>query len=329
MRLVDRAPAPPVAVGIAFSCALIALYACTALVFGEPLAGDRVPGGLSEALLGFATAALVAGYALAAGYTINAGNGRALEELRPHLHGPAALREPLTLARSRLYGAAGVLAGLLFILAIDDEAWAVLTGARVTSDGLFSIVLVPLPFWLLSRAAYFTLGGLSSIARLVGESLDFDLLDPTALAPLGRMALRGAVLWIGAAALGSLSIVLTGGSAPEWIAVLFLLAVAAASFLLPVRGVHRRIRERKASELVRTRAELRRDRETVASRAAGADEAAARLPGLLAWEARIEAVREWPFDTPTLMRFALYLLIPLGSWLGGALVERSIDVMLD
>ena len=52
------------------------------------------------------------------------------------------------------------------------------------------------------------------------------------------------------------------------------------------------------------------------------------LPALLAWEARIESVREWPFDTPALVRFALFLLIPLGSWLGGAMVERVVDLVL-
>jgi predicted MFS family arabinose efflux permease len=28
------------------------------------------------------------------------------------------------------------------------------------------------------------------------------------------------------------------------------------------------------------------------------------------------------FDAPTLTRFFLYIAIPLGSWIGGALVER-------
>jgi hypothetical protein len=37
----------------------------------------------------------------------------------------------------------------------------------------------------------------------------------------------------------------------------------------------------------------------------------------------------WRFDTPTGVRFALFLLIPLGSWLGGAVVERVVDLVLD
>lgn len=40
-------------------------------------------------------------------------------------------------------------------------------------------------------------------------------------------------------------------------------------------------------------------------------------------------MREWPFDAPTLARFLLYVAIPLGSWIGGALVERLLGAALD
>ena len=50
---------------------------------------------------------------------------------------------------------------------------------------------------------------------------------------------------------------------------------------------------------------------------------------VLAFENRIESVREWPFDAPTLTRFFLYVAIPLGSWVGGALVERLLGAALD
>ncbi len=40
-------------------------------------------------------------------------------------------------------------------------------------------------------------------------------------------------------------------------------------------------------------------------------------------------MREWPFDTSTFLRFALYLLIPMGSWFGGAVVERLLREMID
>ena len=48
---------------------------------------------------------------------------------------------------------------------------------------------------------------------------------------------------------------------------------------------------------------------------------------IVAYREMIEEIR-WPFDRLTLTRFALYLLIPLGSWLGGAFVERGLDFIL-
>jgi hypothetical protein len=105
--------------------------------------------------------------------------------------------------------------------------------------------------------------------------------------------------------------------------------VAAVVFALPVRGLRRQIRTRKREELARVREEIHRDRELVAKLGAESIEAGGRLPGLLAYSKTIESVREWPFDAPTLTRFFLYVAIPLGSWVGGALVERLLGAALD
>ena len=53
------------------------------------------------------------------------------------------------------------------------------------------------------------------------------------------------------------------------------------------------------------------------------------LADLLAYRSRVEEIREWSLGRPTFARFALYLLIPVGSWLGGAFVERIVDAFLD
>jgi len=54
-----------------------------------------------------------------------------------------------------------------------------------------------------------------------------------------------------------------------------------------------------------------------------------RLTDLLAYKTQIESTPEWSFDSSTLFRFGLYLLIPVGSMIGGALVERVVDMVLD
>ena len=59
-----------------------------------------------------------------------------------------------------------------------------------------------------------------------------------------------------------------------------------------------------APELDRVRTEIRNARQ---------DRDDARLPGLLAWEARIESAPEWPIDASALRLSGLYVLIPDAS----------------
>jgi hypothetical protein len=112
--------------------------------------------------------------------------------------------------------------------------------------------------------------------------------------------------------------------------ILFLFtAVATLAFVFPVRGLRRQIQVRKAKKLAQLRGEIRHNEELMAGSGNESAEAGAKMPGLLAYMEKIESVREWPFDAPTLTRFFLYVAIPLGSWVGGALVERLLGAALD
>jgi hypothetical protein len=93
-----------------------------------------------------------------------------------------------------------------------------------------------------------------------------------------------------------------------------------------VRGAHAAIRLAKQAELAWCRHEIRLRREALT---AGAGSAAAGLHEIVAYRGMIQSVREWPFDASTLTRFLLYLAIPVGSWLGGAMVERAVNTLLD
>ena len=86
--------------------------------------------------------------------------------------------------------------------------------------------------------------------------------------------------------------------------------------------------EAKRAELARVRAEIQRVKEAALEphrAGTGADA----LPGLLAYESRIEAVSEWPFDMPTRLGFGAMVILAAGSWLGGAIVERLLGFALD
>ncbi|UCE86177.1 MAG: hypothetical protein JSU66_00040 [Deltaproteobacteria bacterium] len=156
-----------------------------------------------------------------------------------------------------------------------------------------------------------------------------DLLDPTRLAPFARHGLRSVLIWTGLTVLTSLLFLVSWAQSTARVALVLILVAATAVMLLPVRGVHRRLREEKQSELERVRAALRAERDAQLSARAGAGGTSARLANLIAYEQRIESARTWPFDPGTLLRFALYVTLGVGSWLGGAVVERLLGLLLD
>jgi len=161
--------------------------------------------------------------------------------------------------------------------------------------------------------------------RAIGRRVRVSLIDKSPLAPFVRTGLRGAALWLFGTSLATT--LLIDVNAP-WLVLsvlVFTVGLAVAALLLPSRGLNERLRAAKEQELAWVRGEIARAR---AALAAGDAAETSRLPALLAWEERIERVSTWPFDTPTLLRFALFLLVPLGSWLGGALVERVVDAWM-
>lgn len=174
---------------------------------------------------------------------------------------------------------------------------------------------------------------LSQLARV---RAGVRLLDPHAFAPFVQNGARLALLWLVMWSIQTpwmlfLPVESFVGDRmiptmmPVFVVGAVLTAIAVA---LPTRGVRDRIRAAKREELERVRHAVDDARDAVLAGAPSA-EAAARLPGLLAYERRIQDVNEWPLDAPILRRLGLYLLIPLASWIGGALVEHVVDIALE
>ncbi len=191
-------------------------------------------------------------------------------------------------------------------------------------------------FFLMFDGAWLAFEGWRTIDDYMKRHLAVNLLDRQELASIGRIGVRGAVLWLGG---GTIASTITWGmnrAAPVLVILAALLAFATLSLLLPARLAHDRLRAAKRAELERVRAAIAAERDAVfavsgagASERARASEHAGVLQGLLAYEARIESVREWPYDTPTLVRLGLLALLATGSWVGGALVERALSAVLD
>jgi hypothetical protein len=142
------------------------------------------------------------------------------------------------------------------------------------------------------------------------------------LHPFGRAAARTAAIWFTVSA-ASLLLFVGADMAPAMVALSAVsAAIGAWVFFGTIGRIREAIRATKATELETLRHEIAQLKAHL-----DADPAAApKLQSLLAFEARIAAVREWPFDQSTAVRVAASSLVLALPWFGqafaGALVER-------
>ncbi len=77
------------------------------------------------------------------------------------------------------------------------------------------------------------------------------------------------------------------------------------------------------------RTAIRGDRSALADSGIAAEAKTLSLADLVAYRDLIASVREWPVQPTAFLRLSLLLVIPIGSWLGGALFERMLGSLLD
>jgi hypothetical protein len=199
-------------------------------------------------------------------------------------------------------------------------------GSAVLSWNLAKLALQG---WLVAMAIY-SLSMLGTrFSRLGREHARVDLLDLSPLSPLARHGLRSVLLLVLFSVLLSLNFFAPWPWDLAWGTIAGLSIVSVVVLLLPVRGVHARIVEVKRDALRQVNAAIRAESERVLREAPGQGAPGSRLGNLVAYRGLLEAAGTWPFDTAAYLRFGLYVSLGLGSWLGGALVERALDLLLD
>jgi hypothetical protein len=316
IRLFQRIPLPTLATAVVFGLASLGAFCVVSAVFGAGVgrfaefAEARAVG--PELLLG-----LLIGLAPALTVTSARGALRDLEDLRPTLR---CSDEEYTTLRGALLRS--------FVL-LDPDLWK--AGARppLTSAAfLWLLVRNVVNFWLLSRALAFELVSAQAFSQL-GERLDADeLLNRASLAPFGRRAHRGVLLWMSLVAFYSLLFVGGWAADPATWVLIGIAVFAFTAFLLPMLGAHRRLRAVKRAESKRVRAAVAALQPKLLTPGSRGELARGHVADLIAWESRVESLREWPLSTPTVLRFALYVSLGLGSWVGAALVERLLESSL-
>jgi hypothetical protein len=184
-------------------------------------------------------------------------------------------------------------------------------------------------FAIMARFAYTGISVGAQLDERVTRKIRIDLLDLHPLAPYARRGLRSAMYWLLGSSIASLLFLRFGFLWAHVFILIGTISVGVFAILQPLRGVHGRLEEEKRRELAVLRAAIRSAREQVLGEGPGAADAALRLPGLLAMEARIEGVSTWPFDVSTFLRFSALGLLAIGSWLGGAVIERLLGLAVD
>lgn len=276
--------------------------------------------------------AAILGYVFACGGWIVRSVRRDLDALAP-----ALAIEPSELAAERagiglfsrptlLVACAG---GVAVGIAVHSLVNAILPpGSGPLEDRVWRLVRDVTTWALAMRLIVVVIGSSQRVSRLSERAARIDLLDLRGLAPLARIGLRSSFVFalatsmIAAMASDGLTLPVT------LLTMVIVAALGAFALLVPVRGVHRAIRAAKDSHLLAVREAIARTRTQALGGGVESAEAAARLGGLLALEARITGVGEWPFDVGTFVRFVAFLALPLGSWIASALVEWWVGYVL-
>jgi hypothetical protein len=225
-----------------------------------------------------------------------------------------------------LTGVAGVAVSIGFVLA--PGSWADGRPALDHPVFLWAAVRSAAMGWLIARTVTIELGVAFGFARLGEREVDVDWLDQRPLAPFARKGLRSVFLLLLFSFLFSLFLLEPWGATVAIPMLVLFPALCVAALLLPVSGVRQRLAQTKRAELARIDAALRAEAETNLKQAAALP-AGARLSNLVAYRGLVEAANTWPFDLGVWLRFALYVSLGLGSWLGGAIIERLLGAALD
>ena len=332
----ERLPFPKLWLTLgAFALVLLAYLACRALFggYGGLFGPDRDPDALPELQVHCVIALLIA-FTLANLLRTPAdlrGHLRALRPLLPEEARPSAgeiLSSVARLPREIVSVAAGLF-GVAIIPAFRGGAGFTPDPVGGAFDVAWSVAANFVLFALMARLAYTGIAIQVRLDERVTPEIRVDLLDQRPLAPFARRGLRSALYWLLGSSIASLLFLRFGFLWLHVVIVIGTLSVGAFVMLYSLKAVHRRLDAEKRRELAELVPVIRRARGEALGDGPGAVEAATRLPGLLALESRIEGASTWPFDVSTFLRFSALGLLAVGSWLGGAIIERLLGFAVD
>ncbi len=325
IRIFNRVPFNLLALGISAALAFFVFFEMLEITLYPTMtmSGDHWTWGegFSLGLVTDIVLSIMFGYVITVPYYINQEAERDLLILRPELNCDDNeydnwLARVRNTARVSLYVAAALATITGYVNFMDQGRW--MGGEQMKTF---------LNVFALSRTLASIFISSFLFAAIAHRFADIELLNLERVTPFSRHALRGVlVLMLFIAILSLLAISMPFLNFDN--EALLILGVpgftAAAIFLIPLYPLHRRIRAEKQRELERIRVDIHhKNKERIAG-----NEDWATLADLIVYNQEVERVSTWAFNTPTVLRFALYVSIGIGSWLGAAFVERWLGTVL-
>ena len=334
LRFLDRLPVSPALLGFGFALLVSALLLLVEVGTGRlgRLAAESGDG-LRNVRLVFGFIAMSVYLPTATLYVLR-GMTRAADELRPQLR----LEESDVRTRVETLGSQpvvafrragwiGVFVSLMVPLLVDLPRGEFSYALDQPVETVWHRVATPIVGWWFGRLGYVILLESRRLSDLASGLRGVDVFDLQPLLPFARQGLIHSLSLIGFVSIFAvMSFFEVGFGLAAGLITLICLPVAILSMWLPVRGVHIVIRDEKERRLAECRKKLRALH--VDSNRGLSERVTRDLADVLTLRAHLEAVREWPFDVSVVVRLAVYLVIPIGSWAGAALVERAVDAFL-
>lgn len=243
-----------------------------------------------------------------------------VENIRSAASGPA---KPV----AQLFRLTGIVAG--FLLVIVDPSLSQGTERSLTNPVfVWPLVQTPVFTWLVFTLIASDLRATHTYFDMGKNLINLDLLDVQSQSPFAHRGLRSALTWVIFSMIFSIFWIGDFASSANLLLVITALTMATGAFVTPLLGVHYNIVSAKRLELDRLLGEIRIERDAGYHTSPSDEGASPQLANLIAYYQLIEGTREWPIDAANVLRFSMYILLGLGSWLGGAMVERLLDSTL-
>ena len=278
--------------------------------------------------------AVLIGYLPAARALAQRGVARDLAELRQRLRCTDAEFAAIRAAAvgpdgpvSRTISLGGLLAGILIVF-IDPSVSRGANHSFSDHSFMWALPRTAIFGWLVMRLVVSDFNATRTYAHLGRNAVEIDLLNVNDLGLFARRGQRCALTWVLFSSIFSLFWFGGSAAAGNLPLLVLVLSMATAAFVVPLAAVRKNILAVKRAELDRLREEIRREGERTLVPASARSNPSPQLANLISYYQLIGSAREWPVDAANLLRFLAYLFLGLGSWLGGAVVERALDSAL-